>query len=121
MPKDLTLVVPDQPGTGAQLTEAIARAGINLDGACAVSSGGQSVVHLLASDVSAVRSALEGTAVQVGEERDVLIRDIEHRPGAFAEVLRGLADAGVNVDFAYLAADGHLVLGVDDMERARST
>lgn len=119
MPRDLMLVLPNRPGTGAELTEAIARAGINLDGGCAVGTGSESIVHLLAGDAEAVRRAVEGTGFEVRDEREVVITDIENRPGAFAEILRSLADAGVNVDFAYAAADGHLVIGADDVERAR--
>jgi len=119
MPRDLTLVLPNRPGTGAELTEAIARAGINLDGACAVGTGTESIVHLLAGDTEAVRQAVAGTGFEVRDEREVVITDIENRPGALAEILRRLGDAGVNVEFAYGAADGHLVLGADDVERAR--
>ncbi len=119
VPTDLMLVLPNRPGIGARLTEAIAAAGINLDGGCAVGTGSDSIVHLLVGDTAAVRGALEGTGFEVRDERDVLITDVENRPGAFAEVLRGLADAGVNVEFAYAAADGHLVIGADDVDRAR--
>lgn len=119
MPRDLTLALPNRPGTGAELTEAIARAGINLDGACAVGTGSESIVHLLAGDTEAIRQAIEGTGFEVRDERDVVIAEIENRPGAFAEILRRLADAQVNVEFAYAAADGHLVIGADDVERAR--
>ena len=119
MPRDLMVVLPNRPGTGAELTEAIARAGVNLDGACAVGTGSDSIVHLLAGDTGAVRRAIEGTGFEVRDERDVVITDIENRPGALAEILRRLADAQVNVEFAYAAADGHLVIGADDVERAR--
>lgn len=36
---------------------------------------------------------------------------IENKPGAAADLLRRLADEGVNVDLLYLTVEGRLVLG----------
>lgn len=55
--------------------------------------------------------------------RDVLVLEAAHAPGGLAPILTLLAQAGVNVEYAYAgAADGGpkavLVLGVDDPMRA---
>src|SRR5688500_1245720 len=56
-------------------------------------------------------------------ERDVLMTPLAHGPGALLPVLRLVADAGVNVEYAYGAAaeassTAAVVLGVDDAQRA---
>ena len=56
-------------------------------------------------------------------ERDVIVTSIPNAPGSLAPVLRLVADAVVNVDYAYGgAAEGSpmatLVLGVEDAARA---
>jgi hypothetical protein len=50
-----------------------------------------------------------------------LLDDAEDRPGPMAQGARKLADAGVNVELAYTIFGGvRLVLGVDDLEKARA-
>jgi hypothetical protein len=72
-------------------------------------------------DAGATRKALEDAGIEVSGERDVLVVEVEDRPGTMAEVARRLADAGVNVELAYTTFSGvRLVLGVDDLEKARA-
>jgi UTP:GlnB (protein PII) uridylyltransferase len=48
----------------------------------------------------------------MGDERDVIVVDVEDRPGTMAQVARKLADAGVNIELAYTTFGGvRLVLG----------
>jgi hypothetical protein len=49
-----------------------------------------------------------------------LVVDVEDTPGGLGRATRRYADAGINVDLVYLTADGRLVVGPDDVERARS-
>ena len=119
MPKDLTLILVNRPGTLAEAAEAMGRAGVNLMGACGFPSGGEGVFHVLVEDAAAARRAAESAGIEVRDEREALILDVAHRAGGLAEVLRPIADAGVNVDLVYLTEDGRLVLGADEIERAR--
>ena len=56
-------------------------------------------------------------------ERDVIVTSVPNSPGALAPILRLVADADVNVEYAYSgAAEGStmasVVLGVEDAQRA---
>jgi hypothetical protein len=63
---------------------------------------------------------LDEAGLEVSDERDVLVIDLEDRPGSLGEVARRLADAGVNVDLMYATWPGiRVVIGADDLERAR--
>jgi hypothetical protein len=115
--KDLTVVVPDQPGTLAHIAEAIGRAGINIEGFSGDNVGGTAVLHLLVEDARTVRKILEDAGLDVREERDVLVVDTEDRPGALGSVAHRISETGVNIDFFY-GVRGRLVLGVEDFERA---
>jgi hypothetical protein len=99
MPTDFTFTLPNQPGTGARVLDALGHAGVNIIGACAVSQDGDSTVHLAVDDAEEART-------------------VEDRPGAGARLLRRLGDAGINVDFLYLASNNRLVLGVADVNKA---
>ncbi len=72
-------------------------------------------------DPVTARRALASGGLEVEAERDVLIHDIEDRPGAFGDVSRRLSDGGVNIDLAYLATRTRLVIGADDLDKARAT
>jgi hypothetical protein len=119
--KDLTVSLENQPGRLADLGEATGRAGINLEGVCGTTEGGQGVLHILVDDVDATRAALSEAGIEVTGERDVLVVDVEDRPGTMGEVARRIGDAGANVELVYTTFGAvRLVLGVDDFEKARA-
>lgn len=117
MATDITLALVDQPGTLAKASDALGRAGVNIDGACGYVCDGQGVFHVLVQDVERGRRALMNSGFIIEDERRVVATPVENRPGAAAELLRRVADAGVNVDLLYMTLDGRLVLGGSDVSR----
>lgn len=73
MAKDLKVTLTDQPGEGARLGEALGKAGVNIEGLCAIMEGGTAHVHVLVEDVAGARAALEGAGIGVEAETDVLV------------------------------------------------
>jgi len=120
MAKDLTVILNNVPGTFASLGEALGGAGINIDGICGFPAEGEGVVHMLVEDTAGARSAIEGAGHEVRAERDVLVVDVQDKPGEVGRVCRALADAGVNLDLIYPTNKGQLVLGADDLDKARA-
>ena len=120
MAKDLTVSLENRPGTLADLGEALGKAGVNIEGIGGFEAGGRGVAHLLVEDASKARQALEGAGVTVEGEADALVIDVEDRPGALGEIARKIADAGVNITFGYLATNNRLVLGAEDVGKARA-
>ena len=122
MATDLTIILEDRPGTMADVGEALGKAGVNIQGLCGFPCEGKGVGHLMVADAdaTAARNALKAIGIEVPRERPVLVFEIEDQPGALGEVARRIANAGVNADLVYLAAGGLLVLGVDDIDRARA-
>lgn len=120
MAKDLTITLDDRPGIVAELGEVLGRAGINIEGFCGYASGGQGIVHLLVDDAGAARSALEGAGFMVQDERDVIVVDVEDRPGALGVIARRISNAEVNLNLAYLATNTRVVVGAEDLERLRA-
>ena len=120
MAKDLTVLLEDRPGTLADMGEALGKAGINIDGMCGFPSEGKGVLHLLVEDAAGARSALEGAGIEVGADREVLVVEIDDRPGAFGDIARKIANEGVNFDLAYLATNARLVIGTNDLEKTQA-
>lgn len=124
MATDLTIYMPDEPGAIAHLGKLLGEAGVNIEGFCAVvSGGGTGEVHLLieAEDEAAAFAALAAAGIDVASEQEVAVVDVrEDRPGVLGEVSRKLGEAGVNVTLAYLATRTRLVFAADDLEQAKS-
>jgi hypothetical protein len=120
VPADITVLMENRPGAWADIAEALGQAGVNIEGMCGYLTAGRGVGHLLVQDPVAARRALSGVC-EVGEEREVLVVDLEDRPGSLASVVRRLSDAGVNVEVGYLTAKLQVVLAVSDIDLARST
>jgi hypothetical protein len=119
--RDLTVVLDDKPGALAELGEATGATDINIEGMCATTGGGKGEIHILVEYGEATLAALKEAGMEVSEDRDVLVVEVQDRPGTMAEVARKVGDAGVNIEFAYTTFGGvRLVLGVDDLDKARA-
>ncbi len=119
MATDLKVTPDDRPGVLAAVGEALAGAGVNIDGFCAVTGGGTGEIHVLVEDPAAARAALAGAGFEVGAEQEVLVVPAQDQPGALGALTRKLAAAGVNISLAYVAAGTRIVIGADDLEAAR--
>jgi hypothetical protein len=123
MPTDLTVILRDRPGELARLGEVTGSAGVNIHGMAAFTGEGRGVIHVLVDDGDVQRAvqALKAARLGVADEREVLVIDVDDRPGSLGELARELADANVNVELAYPAFDGvKLVVATDDMASARA-
>ena len=116
MATDLAVTVEDRPGVLAGLGEAIGAAGVNIEGVSGSGTGAGSVVHFLVADAAAAREALGAAGFSDVAEREVVVVDVEDRPGALGELARKAADSGVNLDLVYLATNTRLVLGAADLD-----
>jgi hypothetical protein len=120
MATDLAVTVDDKPGELANLGEATGRVGVNVDGVCCFPiEGGRFTAHLLVDDAATARRALEDAGYTSIDERDVVVTALDDKPGSLGEFTRKIADAGVNIELAYLATNTRLVIGADDLERVR--
>jgi hypothetical protein len=120
MATDLAVTVEDKPGELASLGDATGKAGVNIDGVCCAPSAGRTVVHLLVEDAAGARRAIEDAGYTLVEERDVVVLEMQDRPGALGEMARKIADAGVNLELCYLATNTRLVLGAADLNALRA-
>jgi hypothetical protein len=121
MATDLTLYLDDEPGELARVGDVLGEAGANIAGLCALTTGGgQAEVHILVADATPAFEALQGAGIKIASEQEVIVLDIEDRPGALGEVARRLGAAKVNLTTAYLATNTRLVLAADDLAAAKS-
>jgi hypothetical protein len=114
--------LPNRPGSLAMVAEAVAERGINIIGFAGATSGELGSVTFTTDDESATRNAL-GEKGWVYREVPIVRATIEDRPGTLAAAARRLADAGINIETAFVAgSEGDNVVvafGVDTPEAAQ--
>lgn len=123
MPTDLTVVLTDEPGQLANLGQAMGEAGVNIQGLCAFTGEGRGIIHVLVGDDAVTRAVkgLERAGMGVADQREVLVVDIDDRPGSLGELALELAEAGVNIELLYTTYGGiKLVIATDDLMAARA-
>jgi len=121
--KEFTLTLDDRPGTLAKATDAIAKAGINIEGYCAVPSGkdGKGTFRVVTSDPATTRKALETAGFKVQEERDIAVIEADDRPGFLAQILRRLADNELNVGPTYSLTQNRIAITADNFAKLRES
>lgn len=120
--REFSVLLEDRPGSLADLTQALGEGGVNIEAIAAIPSGGKGDVRIVIGDAAGARQALQRAGLKVAGEREILLVDLEHRPGELARVTRKLGDAGVNIDAVYVVGDvggrKRVALGTGDVEKA---
>ena len=87
--KDLTVIMDDQPGKLAELGEATGKAGVNIEGLCAMVGDGKGFIHILVQDEAAREGGAADAGIEVADEREAVIVDLHDKPGAMGEIAQG--------------------------------
>jgi hypothetical protein len=115
MAVDLVIDIENTPGALARVAAAISDAGVNISAATCVGAGERAELHILVPHAGAARHALAITHVQITREREVVVVDVEDRPGVLADLTRKIARAGVDLDLVYVATRNRVVFGAADV------
>ena len=119
MATDLVIEIENEPGALARVAAAVSDAGVNLAAATCIGPGNRAELHILVPHAEAVRHALAITNVAVTREREVVVVDVEDRPGELADIARRVAKEGINLDLVYVATQNRVVLGSPDIDKLR--
>src|SRR4051794_10489252 len=119
MAVDLVIDIENTPGALAQVAAAISDAGVNIAAATRMGTGRRAEVHILVPHAEAARHALAISHVAVSHEREVVVVDVEDRPGVLADLTRKVARAGVDLDLVYVATRNRVVFGAADIDGLR--
>ena len=120
MAVDLVIEIENTPGQLARVAAAISDAGVNIAAATCVGAGGRAELHILVPHAEAAKHSLAITHVAVSREREVVVVDVEDRPGVLADLTRRIARAGVNLDLVYVATRNRVVFGAADFAALRA-
>ncbi len=120
MAVDLVIDIENTPGALAEVAASISDAGVNIAAATCVGAGERAELHILVPHAEAVKHALAISHVGVTREREVVVVNVEDRPGVLADLARKVAQAGVNLDLVYVATQNRLVFGAEDIAALRA-
>src|SRR5436190_20399676 len=120
MAVDLVIDMENTPGALAEVAAAISDAGVNIAAATCLGSGRQAELHILVKHAEAAKHALAISHVGVTREREVVVVDVQDRPGVLADLTRKIAKAGVNLDLVYVATQNRVVFGSPDLAALRA-
>ena len=121
--KDITISLKNKPGMLADMGELLGKNGINMEGLCGFPLKNEAIIHILVEDETTTRWVLEDAGYEVRAIREVLVVDIGNivgKPGTGGKMARKIGNAGINIDLIYFAENNRLVLGVDNLEKARN-
>jgi hypothetical protein len=113
---DLVIEIPNEPGALAQVAAAVSDAGVNLAAATCLGTAENVELHILVPHPEAAKHALAISHLGVSHEREVVVVDVEDRPGVLADLTRKVAQAGVDLDLVYVATRNRIVFGAADLE-----
>ena len=120
--QQFVIQLANEPGALAALLEAMAARGLDVRSVCACAVGGGAAAALILNDANAARDVLRA-GHYVFLEGEALVTSAPDQPGAVAQLMRRLADAGVNLHglaiLGWHQGKAELALSVDDPETAR--
>jgi hypothetical protein len=111
----LVIDIENRPGALARVATAISDAGVNIAAATCVGPGDWAELHILVPHAEAAKHALAISHLAVTREREVVVVEVEDRPGVLADLTRQIARAGVDLDLVYIATRNRIVFGATDI------
>src|SRR6202023_3758202 len=100
---DLVIDIENTPGALARVAGAISDAGVNIAAATCIGSGERAELHILVPHPEAAKHSLAISHLGITREREVVVIDVEDRPGVLADLARKIARGGVSLDLVYVA------------------
>lgn len=120
MAYDLVIDVENTPGALARVAAAVSDAGVNLAAATCLGAGERAELHILVKHPDAAKHSLAISHLAVTRQREVVVVDVEDRPGVLADLTRKISKAGINLDLVYVATRNRVVFGAEDLDGLRA-
>src|ERR1700683_1882131 len=116
---DLVIDVENSPGTLARVAASISDAGMNLAAATCIGAGERAELHILVPHAEAAKHSLAISHLAVSREREVVVVDVQDRPGVLADLTAKIPRPGVALDPVYVATRNRVVFGASDLAALR--
>ncbi len=120
--KQLSVFLENRPGMLARACSTLSDNGVNILALSIHDTVDHAVVRFYVDNPTKALLLIEQEGFYVLEQ-EVVVLDVENRPGILTDIAQRLAQADINIDYAYCTATegqehGCLVIKVDNSERA---
>ena len=120
--RQLSIAIENQPGRLAAVSRALAEQSINIRDLTVVDNVEQGMIRLITSDAEKCKAVLGKLGLYI-VEADVLEVILTDTPGKLAVLSQALADAQINIDYAYGSEDKsqehiRIILKVSNLAKA---
>jgi len=116
----LAVFLENRPGMLARTAQALAKGGINILALSILDTVDHAIVRMVVDKTKDAEKALTDLHAMV-QAREVVFMDLPNQPGTLAKIAERLAEAGINLEYAYCTTSpsqsaGALVLRTNDLE-----
>ena len=118
--RQFEILINDRPGELAKVTDALAMNGVNIM-AIASERCENPIIRIVTDDEQSTRSALKKANMKF-KENELMVIELQDRPGELNKMAKKLAKAGVNVESIHILSKGtsttSIALVVDNYKKA---
>jgi hypothetical protein len=98
--EQISIFLENKPGALAEVTRILGDSGINIRALSLADTKDFGILRLIVNDNDRARQVLDQKGFTV-RKTEVVAVEVPDRPGGLADILKSLADAGVNVEYLY--------------------
>ena len=122
--RQLSVFVENKKGSLHEITDVLAKAGVDLRSMCIADTSDYGIVRIIADDPIRAQKAL-AEACHTASIRTITAFAVPDQPGGLAKVLSLLEENGVNIEYLYAlittcADKAYTVMRTDDTEKAEA-
>jgi hypothetical protein len=99
--KELVVSLPNKVGILANISKILADHGINIEGVAGYAQGTDAKIMIVAEDTLRAKEALEKGGYRSVKENEVIVIDLENKPGALKVITAKLAKDGIDIRYTY--------------------
>ena len=118
--RQFEILINDRPGELAKVTDALAMNGVNIM-AIASERCENPIIRIVTDDEQSTRTALKKAKMKF-RENELMVVELQDRPGELSKMAKKLAKAGVNVESIHILGKGtsttSIALVVDNYKKA---
>ena len=121
--KELVVTVSNKVGILANISKILADHGINIEGVAGYAAGNEAKIMIVANDTLRAKEALQKAGYKATKENEVVVLDLENKPGALKSITAKLAAEKIDIRYTYGTAcpkgcPARIILATSDNEKA---
>jgi hypothetical protein len=115
----ISVFVENQLGRVDRLTDILLKANVSIRGFSLADTADFGIARFVVDKPEQALAAFEAAGALI-KTTELLCIELPDKPGALAHVFSAVADAGINIEYAYSLVSTYVALKVNEIERAEA-